>query len=56
MATGGIKFEITSSKGEGFRDLQIVNVKRLCRICGEWKDEALDVCWDPELRCKKDVA
>jgi hypothetical protein len=33
---------------------KLVSFKKRCEICGDYKDEAFDVCWDPEVRCKRE--
>jgi hypothetical protein len=59
MAKRGLQFEISFRDRDvpdapKFRDLEITSVKRLCPICGDWKSEAIDVCWDPDVRCKRE--
>lgn len=39
--------------GPSFRELEVISVKRLCEACGDWKSEAFDVCWHPDVPCNR---
>jgi hypothetical protein len=45
-----IKFDVSEQDAPW----KLVSFKRKCELCGDFKDEAFDVCWDPDLRCKRD--
>ena len=49
-----IEFSFTTDGGP-LRDLRLVSVKRRCELCGDYKDDAFDVCWDPGVRCKREA-
>ena len=52
MASRKMEFQFELLRADDGREFEVISVKQLCRLCGEWKDQAFDVCWHPDVPCK----
>lgn len=50
MASGRMSITFSTSDDETPR----IVTERLCELCGEWKNMAFDVCWQPDVPCNRD--